>query len=209
MKKTIFILIFLLGLLPALQVNAATAQNAASLKPGDIVFQKLVGGQSKVVELVSGSPYTHCAIVMEHKGRLAVYESIGLVGWKDLDDWVKRGVDGHYVVMRLKGDRALTPEALRAMMDCGDNFKYKIYDLWFQWSDQNIYCSELVWKIYMQGAGIKLTNLRPFKDYDNIQHARVQKLIKARFGNSINWDEPAVTPADLMESPLLEVVFYN
>ena len=32
----------------------------------------------------------------------------------------------------------------------------KDYDLYFEWSDDKIYCSELVWKIYKNGADIEL-----------------------------------------------------
>lgn len=209
MKKTVFMPLFLLYLLLIPVISGVSAQETFAFKPGDIVFQKLTGGQNTAIELVTGSPYTHCAIIMEHDGGLAVYESIRLVGWKDMDDWIARGVDGHYVVMRLKDDSILTPAALNGMMEKGNAFKNKIYDFWFQWSDKTIYCSELVWKMYDYGVGIQLTELRPFESYANMQHPEVQKLIKQRFAGFISMNELAAAPSDLMESPLLEVVYAN
>ena len=209
MKQTITILFFLLCLLMYGGANTLAAENADGLKSGDIVFQELAGGQNLAVRLVTGSRYTHCGIVMERDGELAVYETISNVGWKPLAAWQARGVDGHYVVMRLKDDRALTREALEAMLQSGTALEGKPYDLWFQWSDSHIYCSELVWKMYMRGAGIELAALRPFKAYDNVKHPEVQRLADERYPGVIPWDEEAVAPSDLMQSPLLYVVFAN
>lgn len=131
------------------------------------------------------------------------------MGWHPLTAWLERGVDGHYVVMRLKDGALLTPVVLEAMTQSGDALKGKPYDLWFQWSDSHIYCSELVWKMYARGTGIELARLRQFKDYDNVQHEEVQRLAAERFPGQITWDEEAVAPSDLMQSSLLYVVFSN
>lgn len=209
MKKTVLALFLLVGLLVWGPLNAAAVASEVKIKAGDIIFQELAGGQNLAVRLVTGSRYTHCGIIMESQGELAVYEAIGPVDWKPVDKWIERGVDGHYVVMRLKDDSVLTVDTLAAMMQSGAELKGRPYDLWFQWSDDNIYCSELVWKMYARGAGINLAGLHKFSDYDNVRHPEVQRLADQRYPGVVPWDEEAVAPSDLMGSSLLYIVDSN
>ena len=47
------------------------------------------------------------------------------------------------------------------MKKIGDSYKGKNYDIYFNWNDDELYCSELIWKIYEQGAGLKIGELKP------------------------------------------------
>ena len=172
---------------------------------GDIIFQpSALSTQSLAIKLATHSPYSHCGIVFFKDGKPWVFEAIRTVSWTPLDAWIRRGVDGHYVLLRLRDrERLLTPGALAAMREVAGGFGGKDYDLMFQWTDDAIYCSELVWKIYERGAGLELVPLRRIRDYD-LNHDEVQRKIKERFGFDIPWDEQVVAPSDLMESPLLE-----
>ena len=42
------------------------------------------------------------------------------------------------------------------MRQVGESFRGRPYDLTFEWSDERIYCSELVWKIYERALGIEI-----------------------------------------------------
>jgi hypothetical protein len=77
------------------------------------------------------------------------------------------------------------------------------YDLKFQWGDDSLYCSELVWKLYDQ-AGVQLCPTRPFRSY-NLDAPVVRKIIDQRYGGMGNlpMDEPVVAPGDLAGSRLL------
>ena len=44
-------------------------------------------------------------------------------------------------------------------------FEGKPYDLYFEWSDERIYCSELVWKMYA-ALGVKLGTLQKLREFD-------------------------------------------
>ncbi len=69
-------------------------------------------------------------------------------------------VRSHVVVKRLKDrDAVLSREVLEAMRRVGETMAGKPYDLKFGWSDDLIYCSELVWKIYERGAGVRVGEL--------------------------------------------------
>ena len=205
MRKIIFSLSTILFLTFTTNVWAQNIEIPAT-REGDIIFQSLAGGQNYAIYLVSGSPYTHCGLITEQDGEFYVYEAVGPVKLTPLKAWIERGVDQHYVLMRLKDAEALlTQEALTTMRESAATFAGKPYDFWFLWSDDNIYCSELVWKVYQKALDRELAPLRPFRDYDNVQHEEVMRIARERFNiPEIPWDEPAVTPADVLVSPLLE-----
>lgn len=213
MKKLLSV--FFLSLLLLARFQGAVAADAGKREgmaalDGDIIFQpSALSSQSLAIRLATGSPYSHCGIVFHKDGEPYVFEAIRTVSLTPLEAWTKRGVDGHYVLMRLTDrDARLGPEVLEAMRRTAAGFDGKGYDLLFQWSDDAIYCSELVWKIYRRGAGLELVPLRRIRDYD-LDHEEVRRKIKERFGYDVPLDEQVVAPSDLMASPLLERVGGN
>ncbi len=81
----------------------------------------------------------------------------------------------------------------------------KPYDLYFEWSDQRIYCSELVWKAYREAVGIELGDRQKLRDFD-LSDARVKAKMRERFGGEVPLDEPVISPAAMFDSALLRVV---
>lgn len=137
------------------------------LRDGDIIFQESQSAQSKAIQLATGSRYSHCGIIYKTGEDYFVYEAIQPIQTTPLDEWVARGKDGHYVVKRLKkANHVLTPQAIAKMKKVGSTMKGRQYDLYFEWSDDRIYCSELIWKIYKEGAGIEVGALQQLKDFD-------------------------------------------
>ena len=138
------------------------------IENGDIIFQTSKSAQSKAIQLATKSKYSHMGIVYENNERFFVYEAVQPVKLTPLNKWIKRGKNGHYVVRRLKNaDKVLTPEVLKKMKAVGERFKGKNYDLYFEWSDDKIYCSELVWKIYKEATGIEIgRTLEQLSDFD-------------------------------------------
>ena len=55
-------------------------------------------------------------------------------------------------------------------------FQGKPYDLSFEWSDDRIYCSELAWKIYDRGLGLRVGRLQKLRDFDLSDPAVRQKM---------------------------------
>ena len=188
-------------------VDAEINHLASIVQEGDIIFQTTVSRQSLAIKIATKSDYTHCGILLRKNGKLQVFEAGRTVTWTPLGAWVKRGVDRHYVLMRLKEPQRLTPEAFAAMYAATQAFAGKKYDLLFRWTDDKMYCSELIWKLYKR-AGIELCAPRRFRDY-TLDHAEVQRIIKERYGMDMPWDEQVVAPSDLISSPLLEIVASN
>ena len=173
---------------------------------GDIIFQTSKSSQSKAIQLATNSKYSHMGVIYETEGQLFVYESVQPVKLTKLDDWIKRGENSHYVVKRLKnsGD-LLTKENLKKMKDFGERFKGKGYDIYFEWSDDKIYCSELVWKIYKGAFDIEIGNLQELKEFD-LTSDIVQDKMKERYGDNIPLDEKVISPSTMFDSDKLETV---
>jgi uncharacterized protein YycO len=89
-----------------------------------------------------------------------------------------------------------------------DNFSGKNYDLTFEWSDDKIYCSELIWKIYQRSTGIEIGKLEKLSDFDLTNEA-VKKKMNERYGNKIPMEEIVISPAAIFDSELLTTVKAN
>jgi len=124
-----------------------------------------------------------------------------------LDSWIKRGQNDHFVVKRLKNaNQLLTPGNLVKMKKVGETFKGKDYDLYFGWSDDKIYCSELAWKIYSRSMGIEIGKLKTLKEFD-LNNSIVKSKLIERYGDNIPLNEIVISPGDMFESDLLETVY--
>lgn len=179
------------------------------IKNGDLIFQTSLSGQSKAIQLATNSKYSHCGIVYNDNGQLYVFEAIQPVKTTLLDKWIARGENGHFVIKRLKNaDQVLTAKTLEKMKSEGDKFKGKNYDLTFEWSDDKIYCSELIWKIYQRATGIEIGKLEKLSDFDLTNEA-VEKKMKERYGNNIPMNEKVISPAAIFDSEFLITVKEN
>ncbi|MBN1798888.1 MAG: YiiX family permuted papain-like enzyme [Spirochaetales bacterium] len=176
------------------------------LQNGDIIFQDLDSEYGKAIKVATHSEYDHVGIIYVENDTIYVFEALGTVKLTPLDKWIKQNKNSHYVVKRLKNSTTyLTPGILKEMKNVGESYNGKAYDLYYGWADDSLYCSELVWKIYFKGAGIKLCKPRKLKDY-NIDDPHVKKMLKMRYGNNIPFEEYMVAPQDIFESQKLVTI---
>lgn len=179
------------------------------IQEGDIIFQTSKSSQSQAIQLATHSEYSHMGIIYRKKGEFYVCEAIQPVKFTELNEWIKRGKDEHYVVKRIKNsDKVLTPNTLLKMKKVGEQYLGKDYDLYFEWSDEKIYCSELVWKIYKEGANIEIGQLERLSDFD-LDDELVQNKMRERYGNDIPIEEQVISPAEMFKSERLEIIMQN
>ncbi len=179
------------------------------LKDGDIIFQTSLSLQSKAIQLATDSKYSHCGIIFKNKEKYYVYEAIQPVKQTPLDEWIERGKDGKFVIKRLiNGDQILTADKIEKMKQIGQEFKGKNYDSTFEWSDEKIYCSELIWKIYKRSTGLEIGELQKLREFD-LTDSDVKKMMKKRYGDIIPLDETVISPASIFKSELLETIKSN
>ena len=189
------------------QVNKLADQD--EIKDGDLIFQTSLSGQSKAIQLATKSQYSHCGLIYKNGNDFYVFEAIQPVKLTPLDKWIARGKDGKYVIKRLKNaDQVLTSATLTKMKQIGDQFKGKDYDMTFEWSDDKIYCSELIWKIYQRATGIEIGKLEKLSDFD-LTNKAVKEKMKERYGNKIPTEEIVISPISIFDSELLKTIESN
>jgi uncharacterized protein YycO len=199
MQRTIFASVLMAAALLASPLVRG-GEPAWEATVGDIVFQTSGSVQSQAVQEATGSKWSHVGMVIAGEDGPQIVEAVQPVQIIPLKEFLAHGKSGSYEVYRLKASiadpRALTEAATKLV---GND-----YDPYFQWSDDLIYCSELVWKAYERGLGIKLSEPRSVSDFD-LTHPSVQKLIRQRFPEGMPPDV-AVSPQDLADSKLVERV---
>ena len=176
------------------------------LRSGDLIFQKSRSRQSAAIRAVTGSDYTHMGILLVEKNKVLVFEAVQPVKLTPLSRWAARGKGGHYVVMRLKeAEKRLTPDTLARLRQEGLRHKGKAYDLVFDWSDREMYCSELVWKMYKRALGIEIGAPQRWSELD-LSAPAARRLAEKRLGKLPDPDGLVITPIRMMDSPLLTKV---
>lgn len=179
-----------------------------TFKDGDVIFQTSQSEQCEAVRIATKSKFSHCGIIFNENGNCYVYEAIQPVKKTLFKDWIKHGLDNKYLVMRLKDSNSLEKLSLDKMKSYGKKMFNKDYDIYFEWSDENIYCSEYVWKIYKFGANIELCNLEKLKSF-NLEDYRVKAILSQRYGTNIPLNEDVVAPSQLANSDKLITIFDN
>ncbi len=179
-----------------------SVSEAAEVQDGDIIFHRSQSRQSQAIAAATKSDYTHIGIIFLSDGKPLVYEAIQPVVRTPLDQWIKRGVGGQYVIKRLKDRSEIDFFKVRKE---AQQFIGRDYDWLFGWSDEKIYCSELVWKAYKRGSGIEIGSLRRLKDFD-LNSKIVRQTMKERYGAKVPLNMDVIAPSDIFDSPKLITV---
>jgi hypothetical protein len=182
---------------------APAAFSAAPPRDGDVIFHTSRSAQSAAIQRATHSPYSHMGIILYRDGQPFVFEAVATVRYTPLARWIARGTGGRYAIKRLK--RALTAKEIARLRAAADGYEGKPYDLYFEWSDARIYCSELVWKMYRDALDVELGDLQRLREFDLADPA-VKAKLRERYGARIPLDESVISPVAVFESPLLETV---
>lgn len=182
---------------------SCSANAAAAPRDGDLIFHTSRSAQSLAIQRATRSPYSHVGIILFREGKPYVFEAIATVRYTPLAKWTARGDQGHYVIKRLK--TPLTPSQVDKLRAAAAAYAGKPYDLYFEWSDVRIYCSELVWKLYRDALGIEIGTRQKLRDFD-LADPVVRAKMRERYGGNVPLDEPVISPRAQFESPLLDKV---
>jgi uncharacterized protein YycO len=189
-------------------LSSCSAQKLPDLREGDILFQSLETSQSNAIALATHSKYTHVGMLLPHEGELMVYEAVGPVRYTPVEKWIKAGNGKHVVIRRLQDTSMLDQATKEKLREAAVPYLGKRYDFAFNWSDEELYCSELVWKIYKEGANIELGKPRALKTFD-LSSPIVKQVMAKRYGDNVPYEEPMIAPQQVFESELLETVYEN
>ena len=94
------------------------------------------------------------------------------------------------------------------MKKVGEKFNGKPYDKYFEWSNDRIYCSELVWKIYKESLQLEIGNLKKLSDFD-LTSKEVKTIMQSRYKGKIPYNEIVISPESMYNSDKLITVEKN
>ena len=210
MKRPLLLALMLLCCIfvtPVLYTNAQINKSFGKTiyKDGDIIFQKSHSRQAEAVKLATHSDISHCGILFNEDGEWKVLEAVEPVQIVPLSSWISRE-EGHYTIKRLKKEHnTLNDARISSMLSTGKKWTGKHYDIYFNWNDDQLYCSELVWKLYHMATGIEICSPRKLKEFD-LSNPFVKMMMNERYGKNIPYNENMVAPSDLFDSKKLELV---
>jgi Permuted papain-like amidase enzyme, YaeF/YiiX, C92 family len=172
-------------------------------REGDVVFQSLPRGDLvDAIEGITASPFSHCGVMMKNaSGRWVVHEAIGVVRETPLYLWIVRGRGGRIDAWRWREIGGRDEAALRAALG---KYSGKNYDYRYAPEDDEIYCSELVFKAYRDAYDVELgeweklgtLNWRPFEAF-----------IREMESGALPLERPMIAPVGVTRSEMLEKVY--
>jgi uncharacterized protein YycO len=188
-------------LVPICLLFATAASAATPVRDGDLVFQTSRSGQSLAIQRATHSPWSHMGVVILRDGKPFVFEASATVRYTPLAKWTARGEGGRFSVRRLK--QPLTGAQAAKLRAAAGRYVGRPYDLYFEWSDERIYCSELAWKMYRDALGIEIGARQQLRDFDLTDPA-VKAKMRERYGKHIPLKEPVISLAAMYDSALLD-----
>lgn len=161
------------------------------LMEGDVVFR----GTGWGVASLTLSKWTHCGVLHNENGQWVVIEANQGVEKTPLKEWRK-----FPYIFKVKRARTRMDEAqLKKISSKAGSYLGRRYDNAYRWSDEKLYCSELVWKAY-HSAGVDISKPRTmasFLLFKILPESAKQKIIKRKH---LSVEDPMVPPSDLVHS---------
>lgn len=173
---------------------------AFAYKTGDIIFIKSQTAQSKALRDATGSEWTHVGIIVGDK----VAEETSGLKMTPIKSFIARSKNKEFKVFRHFDYSQDMNKKLQSLLKKYD----KPYDIYFEWSESRQYCSEFVYKLFVDLIGQGVGELQTFKEM-NLDTPAVKALIKKRYqdtGKELDLDETIVTPiSQMLDDNLIEV----
>ena len=184
-----------------------------SFRSGDLVFQAGGDGEmSRAIEESTKGNYTHVGIIERSGDSLFVLEATPRKGvtrtpFQEFADSSSRDAEGRpdIAVYRIKHlSKALKDSAIvRA-----HRFLGRPYDFYYADGSDSLYCSELVWEVFLDADGGHVFQSIPmnFKGADGAIDPFWAELY-ARHGRPVPQGEPGTNPNDLSKSEGLKQIY--
>jgi hypothetical protein len=152
-----------------------------ALQNGDIIFESARSDQALAIFFATRSLYTHAGIVeREADGSIYVIQAAQVVMKTPLAVFIRQSYGERITIMRLPG---LSPAQAAQVVAAAAALRGRPYDFFFRLAPDSIYCSELVYDAFLNGAHISLGKLQPIGAL-GIDNFAVRKIIATRW----QWD---------------------
>lgn len=197
--KTLFYCLLLLS-------NFALASTALERKlaEGDLIFIQSQTEQAAAIAESTGSTWTHVGVIVKKAGEWYVAEAVGPLQVNSLRSFIARSKSKAYKVMRFKYfSQKMVPQLYVNL------YKYnQPYDIFFEFSDERIYCSELTYKVMQAVTGHPIGQLQKVGEL-KLDGPYTKRLIEERLtaiGKELNLEEPIITPVAQTVDPNMTLI---
>jgi hypothetical protein len=173
-------------------------------REGDVIFQSLPEGPVvAMIEGATGSRYSHCGIVAWDGEGWVVWEALGKVHATPMKDFLGRGREGFYEVYRFKPGE--DKELAQKVVAGAKGYAGREYDFRYRMDDENIYCSELIYKAYQGVTGKPVGKLVKVKELNWRPYEKTIRMLEG--DGSLPLEREMITPRDLAGAGELERVY--
>ena len=184
-----------------LKKEKAAAPAVYAPQHGDILFQSLPHNEIvDAIEGSTGSPFSHCGIVVARHDGWHVLEAIGPVKETPLRHWIAQGRGSKFDARRLKPE--FRSKSI-PMIAAARAFTGLPYDIQYEMDDAKIYCSELIYKAFKKAGGGEMGVIRTLGELNWRPYGPV---IRAITGGEVPLQRQMITPKDLAEASQLELI---
>ena len=178
---------------------------ASKYAEGDIIFIQSQTTQAAALRESTESVWTHVGLLIKKSNAWYVAEAVGPLKETPLAEFIGRSKNKSYQIHRYKHfDAATMAAAMKRVLP-----KYnKPYDIYFEWSQDKIYCSELTYHVMKDVTGFELGRIQKMKEM-KLDGPYAQALIKKRYtdtGREFDPDELIVTPRSQIEDEDLTLI---
>ena len=175
---------------------------------GDVLFQSLPDPPGlDVIDAIEGStesPYSHCGVVVNKKGKWFVLEAmVPVVKETPYKQWIQRD-KGKFAAYRLKEPwRIMIPAWIKEMR----RKMGRPYDFRYRMADDEIYCSELPFDAWKRLTGADMGTIVKLGDLKWQKYKQV--ILDIEGSKEVPVERKMITPRDLAAAEQLELVINN
>lgn len=183
------------------------SQLGKSLRVGDVVFIHVTALPFEKISKATQSWVNHVGIVVDvsQSEPLIAESTFPVSRTTKLSRFVARSKDGRIAVARL--DKPLTEQQSQAVSQAASKRLHILYDTGFDLTSRRQFCSRFVREVLAEATEI---NVGEIETFDTLLKRNPQTDIifwRAWYLGSIPWDRKTVTPASVLHSDRLNVVF--
>ncbi len=190
-----------------MSIDICNEEISSSLLVGDVIFSRIRARPFREVALATGSWTNHVGVVVEKRGpQTWIAES--KFPWSrttDLQRFVARSECGRVAIGRLRAP--LAPAQQNRLREAVRQRSGVWYDTGFNLHSRRQFCSRFVREVLGQAAGIEVGEVQNFAQLFAHQPQASLAFWQLWYFGRIPWERETVTPASLLRSPALQVIF--
>ena len=171
---------------------------------GDLVFIRVRTPLFMQVADATGSWTNHVGVVIDNRGTVAE-SRFPLSGSTTLRRFVRRSAAGRVAIARLR--RPLSPAQQRQIAVASRRRAGIVYDTGFNLHSRRQFCSRFAREVIGEATGEQLGTVESFSDLLAAQPDAPLWFWTLWYFGRIPWHRQTVTPASVLHSPALELVF--